>query len=240
MWDNAHFSWDYFPRRLSAEEIMDPHEGIREFFFQYDFEDAKKAMEDWLQSVFEEECTLDQDFVNLYDFYENVEKLLEIAYLLRQSVCGNEQRESPGLLGVDLHHPAALIEDRHYRYAYFEENLFFDRFPRSLDREEFINPYLVFVDFFEFCTLPQWRNLLKLWFEAAVSQYSIIGNCEEDVNLYLTARYLKKLVEACFFLCVRKLEKEKPAETPLPGIADPEMQKSGGQNKGDDDAVEEE
>lgn len=232
MSNEAHFSWDYFPRRLTAGEIMEPHMAFREFFYQYGFEDAKEYMADWFQSAFEDECILDQEIAELFIFYENVEKLVEAAHLLYQSVCGSDEKEGPARLEIDLDDSVALTEKRHYRLSPFDEDVFFGRFPRCLERAEFINPYLVIPGFFEFYSLPRWRDELKLWFDAAVSGYSLLGNCDEDSNLYLTAEYLKKLLEVAFFLSVRKYGKENPVESPVLVIPDPHAHKSGRGKKG--------
>jgi hypothetical protein len=76
-----------------------------------------------------------------------------------------------------------------------------------LSRKEYINPYKALHGFFEWKTLPEWRDVLKDLLRAAITKYPI-NEGYEDRNLFVTCRHLPELLKALHLIYVRKLNAE--------------------------------
>jgi hypothetical protein len=195
-----HHPVDYFPRHLLQDEIADPRLAIRRIFDEeLNMVDARKWLDKWLNTLFGEKQVLGRKFiVLLMDLQEALLKLLEAAYLLQLEDPSLHKEVSITVMkGTGLPVPSLYCGLTHKEYTAW------DYFPRHLTRKEFTDPYRVFEKLCRYKHLPEWRDTLQNFFSAAVSGARIYECCQ-DSNVYLTGKYLLKLVEAVHLVNVRE------------------------------------
>ncbi len=71
----------------------------------------------------------------------------------------------------------------------------FDYFPRRLHPREIGNPYVAIHQFFDWENLPEWRNQLDKWLQAALKSGFQL-NRDELVELFVRYEFIELLVEA--------------------------------------------
>lgn len=77
---------EYAPRKLSEEEIENPHLVLHEFFTFVHLPDIRQALWEWLKltvsgNYHRQSCT---DKSNIIYLYEQVEKLMEAVHIIHQ------------------------------------------------------------------------------------------------------------------------------------------------------------
>lgn len=77
--------FDCYPRRLNEAEMSNPHIAIAEFFDYYKLPDCRRTLRNWLHAGLSEPVVQDNICpANLFSFYEQVEKLIEAAHMLKE------------------------------------------------------------------------------------------------------------------------------------------------------------
>jgi len=76
-----------------------------------------------------------------------------------------------------------------------EEYLSYGNFPRRLNTEEINNPYLAITEFFSYNSLPECRENLRNWFQAALVDRSM-SETGNPANLFSFYEQVEKLIEA--------------------------------------------
>jgi len=191
-----HNTWDFFPRHLYRAEIMNPHKAIDDFFQRMHLEAYLEDLDEWLHAACADDPLATQPPRDFICLHEDMEKLLEAAWLIQQA---RREKSSPGTLSpADLNERLALLGMQHAQY--YRESHVWSYFPRHLSREEFMNPYLAFHRFFGLHNIAEWRDELRMYFEAALSRRSVYEALGSGSNLHTDWLHLKKLVEAAFLI----------------------------------------
>lgn len=201
-----HHPQDFFPRRLTQNEINDPCMTIDDFFSWYHLPECKKEITALIKAAYNPGCWKKGEPGDLLYFQEQLEKLIEAAYLTHFTRKGAETGME-FVVGEDISKyyidTAIYCANRHASTAW-------DYFPRCLSKKEFINPYRVFDKFFRYQDLPGWRDDLQDLLSYALSKFSI-QEVERGIDSLTTHTYLQKLVEAAYLIRVRE-EREAPSD----------------------------
>jgi hypothetical protein len=202
-----HNTWDFFPRHLYRSEILDPYRAIDDFFQRMELEGYMEDLDEWLDAACSEVPMATQSALDLLCLYEDMEKLIEATHLISQVRREPESAEPASLSAVE-----ERLQALGARYArHYRRSGIWVYFPRHLSPEEFMNPCLVLQRFFEVHSLVEWRDELRMYFEAALSRRPVYEALGGDSNFNLDTRYLKKLVEAAFILFMEKQQRHQPA-----------------------------
>ncbi len=202
-----HHSWEHFPLRLYRDEIEQPKKVLHRFYSRVRLSVCLEDLNDWFSAACDYGCTLRQPFSDLVNLFEDLERLLEAAWLLSQS----EPTGSRDILGTS---PTRMeLEGRLQRigarYAdAFEDVGVWDWFPRHLDAREVMDPYLVFEALFHQNTLPAWRDEFRMIFDSAIGQFSIYETLGSS-NFFSICNGIYKLVEAAFVVHILTCEHER-------------------------------
>lgn len=79
--DSDYPDWHYGPLRLLKAEITNPMGVVREFFSSYHLPNARKHLKEMLEDAM---CAVEVYAVNYLTIYDDIEKLMEAAWLLLQ------------------------------------------------------------------------------------------------------------------------------------------------------------
>ena len=88
---NDYPDWHYQPLRLLKNEIANPMGVIAEFFFTYKLPEARKHLKEMLEDAV---CNVEVYAINYLSLYNNIEKLVEAAWLILQAGKEDTQKEA--------------------------------------------------------------------------------------------------------------------------------------------------
>lgn len=190
-----------YPQNLSAADIADPFIVIKKFFEDYDLMYVRKTIASWLAAVYIKKNWKDESPGNLLYFYERIIRLIEAVWLINQidnseraaNISSSHDPEQIQITDTDLY-----CRPMHKKYAW-------DIFPRSLSRKEFVNPYKVFSKFFQFRTLPEWREGLHniLHISLINANLNALG---EVIDVLSLKKFIGKMIDACHLISIREFE----------------------------------
>src|SRR5690606_35284033 len=112
------------------------------FFQMAHMPTVKKEISAWMETVNNGLIGRRHEASTLLTFYEGLNKLIHAAFLIRK-LDHNRPANLTGVLEPDKDY---LPEAQHYAMQGAKNT--WELFPRSLSREQFVNPYLVFKSFF--------------------------------------------------------------------------------------------
>lgn len=191
-------TWDFFPHKLYREEINDPYKVVNDFFQRMKLTKYLADLDDWFSAACTSDVSLKQRFPDLVCLIEDIERMLEAAWLISLVHPAGERKVSvtpPSR--EDIENRLKMIEARYL--SRFRSVGIWDCFPRYLNADEMLDPYRVFHVLFQRNSLPAWKDELKMLFEAAISNYSIYESLG-DSNFYMICTSLYKMVEAAFII----------------------------------------
>ncbi len=205
-----HNTWDFFPHKLYREEINDPYKAVNDFFQRMKLTKYLADLDDWFAASCTSDFSLKQRFPDLVCLIEDIERMLEAAWLISQ-VHPPAERKTIVTLPSRQDIEARLKQIESWYVNRFRSVGIWDCFPRYLSADEMLDPYRVFHALFRLNSLPAWKDELKMLFEAAISNYSIYESLGSS-NFYMTCTYLYKMVEAAFIINLIAYETtEQPA-----------------------------
>jgi hypothetical protein len=82
--------WHNNPFRLTATEMQNPHVVLKDFFSAYHLTDIRECLTEWLYSAFHKDEVPAINYVYLHD---NIERLIEAAWLLHNKKTINKQKK---------------------------------------------------------------------------------------------------------------------------------------------------
>ncbi len=192
--------FEYSPMRLAAKEINFPFKVIDDFFEVRPIKEYRKYISSLLKASYGNSYWTKDDPAILLQFYENLSQLIEAAYIIYSN---QSNEEVNGSLLAD---PGATKKEIIELTLYSEQNApsaNWDFFPRYVSEKEFINPYCVFIKFFQYHSLPEWRKeLYNIVYYALISDSSF--SCGENIDYLSIYLLLQKLVEAAHLIQVRE------------------------------------
>jgi hypothetical protein len=100
---------------------------------------------------------------------------------------------------TNLLHPALY-------FGWGRNNTIWDHFPRNLNMQEYIDPYLVLPQFFELYDLNEWCKELNNLLSDGLSSHDPAEFFGQDQNMLLIQKNLLKLIEAVHLIDVREVE----------------------------------
>jgi hypothetical protein len=199
-------AWDNLPMRLSTEEISKPHEIIHEYFSAHDMPRARYIINKWLYSTCKNKrCK--HSASGLFFIYEKTECLIEAAYLISQM--DNKKREAVIIQKEGEPEINLMLPNLFCAWLSLEKTdnippfTVWTDFPRSLNYDEFLNPYIVFRKFFKYQSLGEWRQVMSQLFNMGLSRDNFLDDCL-DIDILSIKKHLEKLVEAAHLIDVRE------------------------------------
>jgi len=192
-------SYTFYPHCLDREEIENPFIVLFNFFVMVHLPEALREIDVWMDTISKGLNERRHGASYLLTLYEAINKLIHAAFLIRQM---DDDRPANlfGILKPDNNH---VPETKYYAAEGSKDT--WSLFPRSLSKEQFINPYLVFRPFFEFWSLAEWKEELHNMLHLSFSD-STLEDTGEVVDLLNVKSHLDKLVEACHLILVREPE----------------------------------
>jgi hypothetical protein len=182
--------------------MKNPYKAIADFFNYCDLGEHRKYIDAWLNVVNSNHYWHISCPADLLLYYEELKNLIDAAYLIRKEK--KKRKTARDLLqakGLDsdkcLLHPALYFGWQPYCSIW-------DFFPRAINLEEYINPYLVFSRFFKFKSLEKWQEELRsllvdgLWGKESSEDF------QNGMDLLPDKKYLDKLIEAAHLIDVRE------------------------------------
>ncbi len=194
------FSYVFYPHCLTSEETSDPFIVLYNFFQMAHLPTVKKEISAWMETVNNGLIGRRHEASTLLTFYESLNKLIHAAFIIREMDHSNRPANLTGVLEPDKDH---VPETKYYALEGAKDT--WELFPRSLSKEQFINPYLVFKDFFAFWSLTEWKEELHNMLHLSFSD-STLEDTGEVVDLLNIKSHLDQLVEACHLVLVREPE----------------------------------
>jgi hypothetical protein len=183
----------YTPLLLTQAELADPLSVISAFFADYDLPMATTILQQWLKAAFRYRALNHKKMLDTLELKDGLQRLLEAASLL---VDKGESR-------LDPESGIALMDPAHYLTRATTNLTAFDCFPRSLNRDEYMDPYFVFVKTRHKHHLPQWREFLSdLWSTATTA--ATVYEVTSVEQPWTSARLLQKLLDASHLVLVRE------------------------------------
>lgn len=178
---------------------------ISESFCAYDLSEHRWYIDTWMDSVNTHDYWKGNTPSDLFIYYESLKELINASYILSKEE--KERKTASDMLkekGLDaekyLMHPA----------LYFGHQLYgtmWDFFPRSLNKEEYINPYLAIRRFFKYMPIEKWHDKLHDLLIDGFSSYDNLEYPLEGTDLSFIRKNLHKLVEATHLIDVREIDK---------------------------------
>lgn len=180
----------------------EPRKVINQFFKSYDLSGHLWYVDTWL------------DCVNINDYWRGncPSDLLvycnELGELITAAYFMSREKDLPKT-AVDLLKESALDpeEDLLHPSLFFgwqPYGTLWDFFPRSLSREEYVNPYLAISGFFNFKPPQEWQALLYDLLIDGLSGKGIPEEILDGVDLSPIRKHLHKLIEAAHLIDVRE------------------------------------
>src|SRR4030095_11345238 len=83
--------WHNNPLRLTTPEMQNPNIVLKDFFSAYHLTDIRECLTEWLYSAIRTDEVPAMNYVYLHD---NIERLVEAAWLLYNNKKGNQQKKS--------------------------------------------------------------------------------------------------------------------------------------------------
>lgn len=103
---NQHPHWQNQPIRLTQEQKKDPLPVLEEFFQSYHLKDSREILWNWLSAVLTSQNSISgdpQDQDNHLFFYEKVEALIEVAFVMKKKMQKRRHRKEKKRLKMDRH-----------------------------------------------------------------------------------------------------------------------------------------
>ncbi|MGH2643333.1 MAG: hypothetical protein ACRDE2_05250 [Chitinophagaceae bacterium] len=178
---------------------------ISEFFWAYDLSEHRWYIDTWMDSVNHNDYWKGNVPSDLLLYYESLKELINASYILIKE----EKKRKTALdildeKGLDaeknLLHPALYFGQQPY-------GTIWDFFPRSLNKKEYIDPYLAVRQFFKFEPLEKWHDRLHDLLIDGLTGYENREYPIEGIDLSFIRKNLHKLIEATHLIDVRETDK---------------------------------
>ena len=198
-----HRDIDNSPAHLYIDEIADPKKVIARFFSTAPLPHYRKCISGMLQAAYDNDFWKKNEPGSLLLVYENVERLIEAAYLINNNSIDDE-KSAASIITDETIIKQDTIDPLLY-CGWQVNSTTWDFFPRHISKKEFLNPYIVFTKFFSRQNLASWRDD---WHE--VFFYSMISDSSDrsgvDVDYLGMHKHLQKLIEAAHLIDVREID----------------------------------
>lgn len=173
------------------ERIKDPYQVIAAFFSAADIASHRKRIRVFLKASCSDKIWRKDNPGDLLHDFKLIESVINAAYVLNK-----EKKKSPiEITSYDLLNRNLYSNDMDNDW---------NCFPRSLSRKEYINPYRVFKNFFDYQELEKWKKELQ-----AILNYALVSTglteSETELNVLSIYIHLNKLVEAAHLIDVREI-----------------------------------
>lgn len=190
-----------FPQKVREN----PRVVISKFFCAYDLGEHLWYIDTWMDSVNANDYWKENDPSFLFFYYEDLNEMINATYIISKE----EKRHKTAL---DILREKGLDDERNLLHPalYFgwqQYGTMWDFFPRSLSKEEFINPYLVLRKFFKFQSLEKWHQTLHDLLADSFSSRRTPADPMEGIDLSYIRKNLHKLIEAAHLIDVREMDK---------------------------------
>ena len=182
----------YFPLCLTPEELADPKAVIGHLFTIYRLPMARGLLDKWRKKAFSNHRLDRKTLLSVLELKDQLLRLLEASTLLVDKGESTLDPDTPDIMAA--HHYTVDEQEGRKVFAYF---------PRHLDLDEYINPYLVLEKGRSLYTLPQWREWLLDFWSAGTTQATIYELCG-SANPCRCNDCLFKHLEAAHLIYVRE------------------------------------
>lgn len=186
------------------ENLSDPYQVIAAFFDLCSVSSHRRHIYTWLEAVNQNDYWRESCPSELLFYYGKLVHLIRAVHLIYER--SKERKTAIDLLkekGYDVEtnllHPALY-------FGWGRYDTIWDHFPRSLNMEEYIDPYLVLPQFFELYDLNEWCKELNNLLSGGLSSDNPAEFLGQDQNMLLIQKNLLKLIEAVHLIDVREVE----------------------------------
>jgi hypothetical protein len=184
---------DYLISSIWYKKVIDdPYKVIADLFDFADASDFRKDLREMFRAAYGEHFWKKGSPGRLLFVLEQVEAGINAAYLINKKPKKNHLR----IAKEDVFN-SELFCGPHINFSKW------DFFPHTLSFKEFADPYKAIRKFFSYCSLQEWKEILKVVSEYALSRGSIQETIEYPDSLTLY-EYLIKLIEALHLIDVRE------------------------------------
>lgn len=171
------------------ELITDPRQTFAEAFSCMDLIRYRQKLKMVISATTLESIYIDDSVSNLLCDFKLLESVINAAYIINRD----------GIKGPIIINDRDLMNANLYSGSHRDYSAW-DFFPRSLSKDEYKDPYLVFPLFFGYQSLQKWKRDLQEIMEAAlVSDLEVPGVDQLEIYFQLT-----KLLEAAHLIDVRE------------------------------------
>jgi hypothetical protein len=215
---NNHPKWHNQPLRLTSKEMRKPHIVIEDFFDCYHLQDVRDILWRWLEAVISSPQNISSEPLersNHIYFYENVERIIEAAYVMKRKMLKHRLRKEKKKCSNDnnLHKPEIVKTDESIDSALPKPAV------EKQDEEEILNkpkqlieyvkedPLHVIIEIFKRETFPSLHEQLRDLLHVALSaDCSIYDEGEQRRQLLAFQDQLLVLIEALFIIYTQNRE----------------------------------
>lgn len=201
--------YDYFPRRLHPQEIGNPYLAIHQFFDWENLPEWRNQLDKWLHAALKSGFQLNrEELVELFVRYEFIEYLVESLSLIRRLMSSTYMPDRELVLDMQNNGNKLLPDKVNTAHGYFNNNhnpKKFEReeyYPFHLDANEKKYPHGVIRDFFDYQSLPQYRDALYRWYIVAIDKTCADDSWGSDY-IYKLHGKLRKVIEAAHLIHIR-------------------------------------
>lgn len=174
------------------EKIHDPYQVIADTFSVADIDFYRNTITEIVNTAYSADVWSKTDPGNLLFYFKMIESVINSAYLINI-----DKKKNP--LQIDI----SNLLNKNLYCGYHTSLTEWDYLPRSISKEEYINPYLVLKQFFEFSDLIEWKRILNNLFEYSLTRTSLYKP-DMNVSVLSVHAYLTKLHEATHLIDVRE------------------------------------
>jgi len=201
--------YDYLPRRLHMEEIGNPYLVVHQFFAWENLPEWRIHLDKWLRAALKPSFQLNRyELVELFVRYEFIEMLVEAASLIKGLMNSFHLPSSNLYRRMDADEEKLIPDELNAATGYFNNgyrpNIFDEQayYPIHLDDDEQARPHRVIKRFFEYQSLPQYRDALYWWYIVAIDRTSAEDSRGDEYIIKIHAMF-QKLIEAVHLIHLR-------------------------------------
>jgi hypothetical protein len=176
----------------------DPYKYIEEFFSRAFLDHYRKYISSMLKAAYSDDYWAQSDPGSLLRFQEQMLGLIKASHRFVKKGGNKVKRKKNALLDSES---LGNDVDSSIFYGPNQKSTAWEYFPRSLSREEFLNPYKVYERFFEYKEIQTWVKEFKELISYALESFG--NETGADFDYLEIHRQLQKLVEASHLIEIR-------------------------------------
>lgn len=192
------YSYQY----LTSRQVADPYSVTNSWFIEWLYIDVRENLNSWFHAILGDTIWPEEEAGYLLDFSDSFLMAVEAGYLM--TLLYNEDRKAVIRLDTD---ELTLFNTYNSFCEAGSVDSPFTYFPRSLNLQEFKNPFLVLTNFFNTHDLAAWKKLLYLMVNMSLSKEQTLYLLD-GYNLLICRQLLEKFVDAMHVINIREYHQQ--------------------------------